>query len=241
MRERNGFSPSGPLSTRRYVLLVSGTMNPPHIGHVRLGLAAAARLRESGHVVEAICYVPVHDNYLCNKVLAKRQDGKKLSVLDSIAFPMSERCALLKELLAGEPVEKTRDCHVLDYEHSSGDASLLATSPGYWAPKLPVGYLKTVPTASVISSFAAHSPLMGGGARLGVVFGVDNLAGMATWNNPGALLAQADLVLLARAMPSIKFGKVTTVERTKDRTLCARLLSHSNRCVGRTPRSCSAR
>jgi len=209
-RERDGLCPSEPLAARQYVLLVSGTMNPPHVGHVRLGLAAAARLRASGHIVKAICYVPVHDNYLCNKVIDKRQGGKSLSVLDAIAFPMSERCALLKELIAGEPAEQTRDCHVLDYEHSSGDAGLLATSPGYWAPKLPGGYLKTVPTASVISSFAANSPLMSGGARLGVVFGVDNLAGMATWNNPRGLLAQADLVLLARAMPAIKFGKDPT-------------------------------
>ena len=200
---------SGPLAPREYVLLISGTMNPPHVGHVRLGLAAAERLRNSGHSVRAICYVPVHDNYLCNKVIAKRRElnGKELSALDSIAFPMAERCALLSELIAGEPAEKTVGCHVLDYEHSSGDAELLATSPGYWAPKLPEGYLKTVPTASVIASFGARSPLMSDGARLGVVFGVDNLAGMASWNDPGGLLAQADLVLLARGMPQVRLGK----------------------------------
>ena len=203
---------SEPLPSREYVLLVSGTMNPPHIGHVRLGVAAAEKLNNSGHVVRAICFLPVHDNYLCNKVSAKRQSGAGLSVLDSIAFPMSERCALLKELIAGEVADKglTFPCHVLDYEHSSGDEQLLATSPGYWAPKLPKGYLKTVPTASVIASFGANSPLMSGGARLGIVYGIDNLAGMVSWNNPSELLARSDLVFLARSMPLVTLNKDPT-------------------------------
>ena len=197
---------AGPLPPREYVLLVSGTMNPPHIGHVRLGLAAADKMRKSGHVVRAICFLPVHDNYLCNKVALKRRRGAELSVLDSIAFPMSERCALLKRLIAGELAGSAGAmCHVLDYEHSSDDRQLLATSPGYWSPKLPEGYLKTVPTASLIGSFGANSPLMSDGARLGVVFGVDNLAGMASWNDPASLLVQADLVVLARGMPSVTF------------------------------------
>ena len=34
-----------PLAPQDYVLLISGTMNPPHSGHVRLGLSAADRLR----------------------------------------------------------------------------------------------------------------------------------------------------------------------------------------------------
>ena len=206
-RGRCELEPSDALKKREYVLFISGTMNPPHIGHVRLGLSAAHKLREVGHEVSAICYAPVHDNYLCNKVIAKQTSGGKVSVVDTIAFPMSERCALLRTLLEAEPSADTKLCHVLDYEHSSGDGSLLATSPGYWAPKLPDGYLKTVPTTAVIAHFAAHSPLMRRGARLGVVFGVDNLAGMASWNSPGDLLAQADLVLLARAMPQVKMGR----------------------------------
>ena len=40
-----------------------------------------------------------------------------------------------------------------------------------------------------------------------VVFGVDNLAGMASWNDPGKLLARADLVFLARAMPRVQVPK----------------------------------
>ena len=57
------------LAARRYVLLISGTMNPPHQGHVRLGLAAARALEAEGHTVASICFVPVHDNYLHNKVM----------------------------------------------------------------------------------------------------------------------------------------------------------------------------
>ena len=209
-------SSTTPLAPRTYCLLISGTMNPPHAGHIRLGLKAALNLEAEGHAVSAICYLPVHDNYLCNKVTLKRAGGKAVSVPDSIAFPMKERCALLRSLLelereaAGALAER---CHVLDYEHSSGDAALLAESPGYWAPKLPDGYLKTVPTTSLISHFAAHSPLLQpeteGGARprLGVVFGVDNLAGMASWNSPENLLADADLILLAREMPRVVFGR----------------------------------
>ena len=39
--------------TRSYVLLVSGTFNPPHRGHLRLGLFAKEQLERLGHRVEA--------------------------------------------------------------------------------------------------------------------------------------------------------------------------------------------
>lgn len=39
------------------------------------------------------------------------------------------------------------------------------------------GYLRTIPTASLLKHFALKSPLLGEGKRLGAVFGVDNLAG----------------------------------------------------------------
>ena len=199
--------PSDALAKRDYVLFISGTMNPPHVGHVRLGFSAADRLRAHGHKVSAICYAPVHDNYLCNKVIAKRSTGSTLSVTDKIAFPMSERCTLLRTLIDNEASADVKLCHVLDYEHSSGDASLLTSSPGYWAPKLPGGYLMTVPTSTVIAHFASHSPLMRSGTRLGVVFGVDNMANMATWNHPERLFAQADLILLARATPRVAMAR----------------------------------
>lgn len=197
--------PAPALASRDYVLLVSGTMNPPHIGHVRLGLKAADGLRGSGHTVRAICYLPVHDNYLCNKVVVKQSASSSVAPADLIAVPMRERCALLQALLASEPAERTAACHVLDYEHTGGDG-LLAESPGYWAPKMPGGYLRTVPTTALIAHFAANSSLMEGGARLGVVFGVDNLAGMASWNDPDKLLARADLVFLARGMDKVSFA-----------------------------------
>ena len=34
-----------------------------------------------------------------------------------------------------------------------------------------------------------------GDSRLGIVFGLDILAGLVTWNRPGDLLAHSDLVL----------------------------------------------
>ena len=119
---------SSPIAPRTYVLLISGTMNPPHVGHVRLGLAAAARLQADGHTVSAICFVPVHDNYLCNKVMLKQLSGDAVRAADLIAFPMHERCALLRDLISRESGDLTQLCHVIDYEHSCGDASLLAPS-----------------------------------------------------------------------------------------------------------------
>lgn len=203
------FDPSPTLSPREYVLLVSGTMNPPHIGHIRLGLRGADALRAEGHRVRAICYLPVHDNYLVNKILAKQAGGGEIADADAIAVPMSERCGMLRALLKTEAESRVQDtCHVLDYEHADGVKEELAESPGYWAPKLRSGYLRTVPTTALIAHFAEHSPLLAdGAARLAVVFGVDNLAGMSSWNSPETLLAKADLVLLARGMPRVPFGR----------------------------------
>ena len=45
--------PAPPIRPRYYVLLISGTMNPPHLGHVRLGLRAAKHLRASGHNMQS--------------------------------------------------------------------------------------------------------------------------------------------------------------------------------------------
>ena len=202
------FEPSTTsLAAREYVLLVSGTMNPPHIGHVRLGLRAADALRKEGHRVRAICYLPVHDNYLVNKIALKKEGGREISAADEFAVPLRERCEMLKSLIAAEDFAAQENaCHVLDYEHSA-DKGLLAESPGYWATRLPQGYLRTVPTTALIAHFAVNSPLLAdGSARLAVVFGVDNLAGMSSWNAPETLLQKADLVLLARCMSSVQFG-----------------------------------
>ena len=51
------------------------------------------------------------------------------------------------------------------------------------------GYLRTVPTASLLRHFAQHSPLLAPGKRrLGAVFGVDNLAGGMTTPGDGGVV-----------------------------------------------------
>lgn len=199
---------SAKLSARSYVLLISGTMNPPHIGHVQLGFHAATALRARGHTVKAICFVPVHDNYLHNKVALKRKatSGQGAITPDTLCFPMSNRCSLLRSLVESCDSPDKSICHVLDYEHSHG-TQLLEESPGYWAPKLPDGYLQTVPTVGLMKHFASHSPLLAADDRLGIVFGIDNLAGLVTWNRPGDLLARADLVFVSRDMDSVNLPK----------------------------------
>ena len=182
-----------PLAPRSYVLLISGTMNPPHKGHVHIGLSAARALRARKHIVTAICYVPVHDNYLHNKVTlstASRPAGVPASQ-DTLCFSYASRCAMMRELIAAEAPEEAGICHVLDYESTYG-SELLADSPHYWAPKLPGGYLRTVPTTELIAHFASHSPLLSSspGSRLAVVFGIDTLSGMGSWNGPERLLEQ---------------------------------------------------
>jgi nicotinic acid mononucleotide adenylyltransferase len=197
------------LAPRSYVLLISGTMNPPHRSHIRLGLHAARTLRMRGHGVTAICYVPVHDNYLYNKVALKVSASQAEVNADTMCFPMGQRCQMLQALVQNEDPADAALCHVMDYEHANG-RDLLEESPGYWAPKLPGGYLRTVPTTALIKHFAAHSPLLKHGARLGIVFGVDNLAGMSTWNRPAELIAHGDLVLVAREMAKVEFPKDPT-------------------------------
>ena len=191
-----------------YALMVTGTLNPPHIGHVRLGLHAARALAAEGHTVTSITYVPVHDNYMHNKAAASPGGG------GAILYPMAERCELLRRLLVaeseggGEHASLISTCRVLNYEGEHG-AELLDESPGYWAKKLPDGYLKTVPTMGLLAHFAATAQAREG-ARVGVVFGVDNLAGMATWNAPANLLARADIVLVSRAMAEVAFPRDPT-------------------------------
>ena len=165
---------SSPAASRHYVLLVSGTMNPPHQGHVRLGLRAADALRAEGHTVSAVCFVPVHNNYMHNKATAQGNGP--------LFYPMEQRCIMLQALVAAEGEAAAALCHVIDHEGEHSE-ELLEESPGYWAAKLPNAYLRTVPTVRLIHHFARTSPHMQpAGSRLGLVFGVDNLAGMASWN-----------------------------------------------------------
>ena len=202
---RPDFSPTpsfaAPLAPRKYALLVSGTFSPPHRGHVRLGLQAAAALEAEGHEVVSITIVPVHDNYMFNKVTAAFRKGGDSEIL----FSMVQRCNLLRGLVEAEG-KKAERCHVVNYEGDHGEA-LLDTSPNYWERKLPDGYLKTVPTMALIEHFAEGVRASEEGTRVGVVFGVDNLAGMATWNSPERLVASADLVLVSRESTSVSFPR----------------------------------
>ena len=82
----------------------------------------------------------------------------------------------------------------------------LTESPEYWAKKMPKGYLKTVPTASLLHSFAdMYCPV--GGAELILVVGIDNLNGMTSWNDSEAIFSRADLVVFGRDMKTLSFTK----------------------------------
>ena len=84
-------TPSAAPPRREYVLLISGTMNPPHCGHIRLGLHAAQALAAAGHTVASICFVPVHDNYLLNKLaLTAQQKAVLLSSLILVDYMFFE-------------------------------------------------------------------------------------------------------------------------------------------------------
>ena len=187
-----------------YVLLVTGTMNPPHRGHVRLGLHTARRLEAEGHSVSAICFVPAHNNYVRNKVsLARLKAGTETG--EAEAFSVSARCTALRALVKAEGDAAAR-CHVCDYETAHAE-ELLAESEGYWEPKLGKPYLRTAPTASLVKHFVENAPQMTEpvcAPRLGVVLGVDNLVGMSSWNEPASVLARSDLACVARETPIVE-------------------------------------
>ena len=211
MADRACWEPAASaLPARSYVLLVSGTFNPPHRGHVRLALHAREQLLARGHDVRALIFSPVHDNYLYNKLLRARSGGAEAGA----CFPMAQRCAILNALVASERRHAAASgastaaldtCAVSDYEHAHG--SELLTESSYWAAKLPTGYARTVPTVALLRHFAAHSPLLTHpGARLGAVFGVDNLGPMATWVGVGELVAATDLVFVGRCAAAVEFS-----------------------------------
>lgn len=112
---------SEPMAPRKYVLLVSGTMNPPHRGHVRLGLHAAEQLQQQGHTVTAIAYCPVHDNYLYNKLALKASESNAVSGA-TLCFPMARRSEMLRSLLKLEdsPLTKLCQCAHTPASASSG-------------------------------------------------------------------------------------------------------------------------
>jgi hypothetical protein len=128
-------------------------------------------------------------------------------------FTAVQRCSMLRALIEQEDGEASTLCRVINYECEHGK-ELLTESPSYWAPRLPGGYLRTVPTMTLLKHLAHQVALQqtddprsadAPPPRLAAVFGVDNLAGMATWNEPARLLACADLVLLERGMEQVAF------------------------------------
>eukprot|EP00439_Symbiodinium_sp_Y106_P066233 s78_g10.t1 len=144
----------------------------------RQGKVFASKVKQM--MKSAICYVPVHDNYMLNKQAlaskSKPNGGQKAELLASEIFlSMARRCKLLRELLEEEGPEAEAVCHVLDYELQHG-TQLLEDSPKYWASRLPEGYLRTVPTKALLNHFAAHSPLVKDGQRLAAVFGENSAA-----------------------------------------------------------------
>lgn len=119
-------------------------------------------------------------------------------------FPMATRCELLSTLLEAELLhmpdtfrEAVGIITVLPYEEEHA-VRLLQSSPHYWGRLLPGGHLRTVPTAALIRALSVDKAIVTTGSRLGLVFGVDNLAGMAGWESPAQLLANADLILVGR-------------------------------------------
>ena len=148
-----------------HIVCVSGTFSPPHRGHVLMAIESARSLRKLGKDVAAVCFIPVHDNYLRNKVSS---DAK-----EDIAFSSSQRVAMLKELIAEEQADDVK-CIALDWECEN--RHLLTESPGYWAKKLP-GYLKTIPTKKLLPAFQSTfvRNRFGKDAKAAWVFGMDNL------------------------------------------------------------------
>ena len=203
-----------------YTVLVSGSFNPPHLGHVRLGQRAAAHLSSRGHAVHAVRFVPVHDNYLANKAALNRRlasearrDGRPVPPPPPPLLLMPERLQLLRELIAAEqPRSAGGVLLVADSFECSGAQGLLAESPGYWARALPAGYLRTVPSAALIRGVVddEEEGTLGGRScdaaagkpqrhrRVAAVFGVDVFGSMVHWNEVQGIFASADLVIFAR-------------------------------------------
>lgn len=169
----------------------------------------------------AICFLPVHDNYLHNKISAAAtgcaQGDAEGHAAPPVVFPMEERCQMIQALLSSSPTMAKSEPHqeheevlelVLDYERRYA-AELLEEASTYWAARLPAGYLLTTSTAHLVKHFATHSPLLAqqggaqGGARtrLAVVLGADAFIGMGEWTRPADVLEHADLVLMARGKP----------------------------------------
>ena len=175
---------------RTYVLVLSGTFDPPTKAHAIMGMHAASTMKALGHVVLKSIYLPVHDNYVVNKAAATDPQASDIAR----CMPMKQRCKLLEMLLRSQGADATH--LVLPYEDLYAQ-DLLRDSPNYWAKRLPQGHLRTIATADLLLHVATNRELVGN-ARLGLVFGADNLSAMSGWENTSRILENADLVLIAR-------------------------------------------
>ena len=92
-----------------------------------------------------------------------------------LLFDTATRVQLVDGLIANEEVKFATVAE--DFEGTV--PHLFEESPGYWSPKLPDGYLKTLATATLVDAFAAHHS----DKRVCLVFGADNLQYMPSWNH----------------------------------------------------------
>jgi nicotinic acid mononucleotide adenylyltransferase len=182
---------------REYILLISGTFNPPHCAHIKMGIRAAENVKRAGHAIKNVIFAPVHDHYLCNKAVAAGT---------SFCCPMETRIEILRALIAAEA--GAEGLNVVDFESNRPD--LLEATSSYWRSKLPDGYLRTIGTCTLLENFSKEFCPPGGRTRLGLVCGIDNLAGMTSWNSPAQLFARADLFLFGRGQATMEFTKDPT-------------------------------
>ena len=116
----------------RVVVIVPGSMNPPHRGHLSIALHACRHLAGT---VEAIYLLPAHDNLLYNQARA----GGDTPCWDVEADAAGEGCPPIVVV-------------AYESEHAS---QLLCDERDEWAARLPDGYCKTVPLAGLLQHFAA--------------------------------------------------------------------------------------
>jgi len=142
------------LDNVRRVVIVPGSMNPPHRGHLCIALQAC---RHFAGTVEAIYLLPAHDNLLHNQ--ARAGGGTHTPCWD-----VEARCELLRGL-AADAAAVGEDCPpivVVAYE-SEHASQLLCDERDEWAARLPDGYCKTVPLAGLLQHLAASG--LANGAR----------------------------------------------------------------------------
>ena len=133
------------LDDARRVVIVPGSMNPPHRGHVSTALHACRHLAGT---VEAIYLLPAHDNLLHNQ--ARAGGGTP-------CWDVEARCELLRGLAADAAAAGEEGCPPIvvvayETEHAS---QLLCDERDELAARLPDGYCKTVPLAGLLQHFAA--------------------------------------------------------------------------------------